>query len=223
MTRDFSATEMNDFAQQRAELVLKLRRRGIADERVLAAIGAIAREQFVPDERRDDAYKDAALPVAQGQSISQPFMVALMTQLLELHGDERVLEIGTGTGYQTAVLARLCRFVVSVERLPALAEEAASRLRALDLRNVELHTGDGTLGWKAASPFDRVLVTAGAPDVPSPLYNQLRVGGRLVIPIGDQESQVLQVIVKHETGPEVIDAGGCRFVKLIGDAGWEID
>ncbi|MGD9853608.1 MAG: protein-L-isoaspartate(D-aspartate) O-methyltransferase [Planctomycetaceae bacterium] len=214
---------MIDFASERAALAANLQKRGISDERVLAAIASVPREVFVPEVLQSDAYRDAALPVDEGQSISQPFMVALMTQLLSLKGDEKVLEIGTGTGYQTAVLARLCRAVVSVERLPTLAAEAAERLAALGYRNIELHTGDGTLGWKPAAPYDCILVTAGAPDVPSPLYNQLRLGGRLVIPVGDEESQELQVILKREAGPEVIDAGGCRFVKLIGDAGWDTD
>lgn len=212
---------MEDYPTQRARLVSGLRKRGLTDERVLAAIGEVPRELFVPQSLQADAYKDAALPVEEGQTISQPFIVGLMTQLVSLEGDERVLEIGTGTGYQTAVLSRLCREVVSVERLPALASDAAERLTSLGADNVELHTGDGTLGWKPAAPYDRVLVTAGAPEVPSPLYNQLRVGGRLVIPVGDEQSQELQVIVKREGGPKVIDAGGCRFVKLVGDAGWE--
>ncbi|MBX3438603.1 MAG: protein-L-isoaspartate(D-aspartate) O-methyltransferase [Planctomycetaceae bacterium] len=212
---------MSEFAHQRAELVAQLRRRGIVDERVLSAMATVPREQFVPDALQHEAYKDAALPVTEGQTISQPFIVALMTQLLSLEGGETVLEIGTGTGYQTAVLSLLCRFVVSIERLSGLAAEAKNRLSQLGYGNVELHTGDGTLGWKPAAPYDRVLVTAGAPEVPAPLYNQLRLGGRLVIPVGDEQSQVLEVIVKGQHGPEVIDAGGCRFVKLIGDAGWE--
>jgi len=213
---------MLDFEARRAELVSGLRKRGISDERVLAAMMAVPREAFVPEPLQSDAYKDAALPVEGGQSISQPFIVALMTQLLSLQGEETVLEIGTGTGYQTAVLAQLSGYVVSIERLAALSNDAAARLKALGCENVELHTGDGTLGWKPAAPYDRVLVTAGAPEVPSPLYNQLCVGGRLVIPVGDEESQELQIIVKRDDGPKVIDAGSCRFVKLIGDAGWEI-
>ncbi len=215
-------SSQHSFADQRAKLVAALRNKGIADERVLAAIAAVPRELFVPEPVRCDAYRDTALAVAEGQTISQPFIVALMTQLLSLRGEEQVLEIGTGTGYQAAVLARLCRRVVSIERLPTLATEAAARLAALGYDNIELHTGDGTLGWQPAAPYDRIIVTAGAPQVPAPLYNQLRLGGRMVIPVGDEQSQDLEVIVKREEGPQVIDAGGCRFVKLIGDAGWEI-
>ena len=213
--------QSSNFSDQRARLVSELRMRGIADERVLGAMAVVPREVFVPESLWRDAYRDAALPVGEGQTISQPFIVALMTELLALSGDEKVLEIGTGTSYQTAILAHLCRRVVSVERLPMLAADAIVRLKALGYDNVELHTGDGTLGWKSAAPYDRILVTAGAPEVPSPLYNQLRVGGRMVIPVGDEESQNLEVIEKHGDGPQVIDAGGCRFVKLIGDAGWE--
>ncbi len=215
-------SSQQSFAEQRARLVSALRNRGISDERVLSAIAVVPREQFVPEPVRGDAYRDTALAVAEGQTISQPFIVALMTQLLSLHGEETVLEIGTGTGYQAAVLTRLCRRVVSIERLPTLAAEAAARLAALGYKNIELHTGDGTLGWQPAAPYDRVIVTAGAPEVPAPLYNQLRLGGRMVIPVGDEQSQDLEVIVKREEGPQVVDAGGCRFVKLIGDAGWEI-
>jgi protein-L-isoaspartate(D-aspartate) O-methyltransferase len=213
---------MIDYESQRANLVAGLRQKGISDERVLTAMAHVPRELFVPESRREDAYRDVALPVAEGQTISQPYMVALMTELLALQGEERVLEIGTGTGYQTAILAQLCRHVVSIERLRALAAAAAERLQALGCHNVELHTDDGTLGWKPAAPYDAVLVTAGAPDVPSPLYNQLRMGGRLVIPVGDEESQKLEVVLKCPAGPQILDAGGCRFVKLIGDAGWEM-
>lgn len=213
---------MANFNEQRANLVAQLRKRGISDERVLNAMAVVPREVFVPESLQSDAYRDNALPVAEGQTISQPFIVGLMTELLSLEGDERVLEVGTGTGYQTAILALLCRHVVSVERLASLSHEAAERLNQLGCNNVELHTGDGTLGWKPSAPYDRILVTAGAPQVPSPLYLQLRTGGVMVIPIGDEEAQNLEVIEKREGGPHVIDAGGCRFVKLIGDAGWEI-
>ncbi len=214
-------SSQHSFAEQRAQLVSTLRNKGIADERVLAAMAAVPRELFVAEPVRCDAYRDTALAVGEGQTISQPFIVALMTQLLSLRGDETVLEIGTGTGYQTAILARLCRRVVSIERLPTLATEAAARLAALGYENIELHTGDGTLGWQPAAPYDRIIVTAGAPEVPTPLYNQLRLGGRMVIPVGNEQSQELQVILKRKSGPQVIDAGGCRFVKLIGNAGWE--
>lgn len=212
---------MDDFDRQRATLVRKLRRRGIRDERVLAAIGATPRERFVASAWEHEAYADTALPYASGQTISQPFIVALMTQLLQLEGDETVLEIGTGSGYQAALLAQLARRVVTIERLPELMQPARQVLDSLGLTNIEYHTGDGTLGWPASAPYEGIVVTAGAPDVPAPLYNQLAVSGRLVIPVGDKETQELTVVLKTESGPEVTEVGACRFVKLIGDAGWD--
>ncbi len=214
---------MDEFSGPRQRLIATLKKQGITDERVLAAIAAVPRERFVPDHLRTKAYDNVALPIGQEQTISQPYIVAIMSQMLRLSGNEKVLEVGTGSGYQTAILSRLCRTVVSVERLPSLSQSAAIQLRELGCANVELHVGDGTLGWQPSAPFDAILVTAGAPDVPSPVYNQLRLGGRLVIPVGDEESQELQVIEKHKTGPQISDVGTCRFVKLIGDAGWEVD
>ncbi len=213
---------MGEFVEQRAELIATLRQHGIRDERVLTAIAEVPRERFVPVELRGKAYENVALPIGHSQTISQPYIVAVMTEALDLQGDEKVLEVGTGSGYQTAILCKLCRKVVSIERLPSLSRKVASRLSDLGCVNVELLMGDGTLGWKPSAPYDAIIVTAGAPDVPSPLYNQLKVGGRLVIPVGDESSQDLQVIVKHKSGPLVTARGGCRFVKLIGDAGWEI-
>jgi len=212
---------MDDFDRQRARLVRKLQRRGIRDERVLAASGETPRERFVASQWEHEAYADTALPYAAGQTISQPFIVALMTQLLRLQGDEKVLEIGTGTGYQTALLSRLARRVVTIERLPVLMQPAREVLESLGLDNIEYHTGDGTLGWPASAPYQGIVVPAGAPDVPAPLYNQLATGGRLVIPVGDEETQELKVVLKTETGPSVTDTGACRFVKLIGNAGWD--
>ena len=212
---------MSQFEASRKGLIDTLRRQGISDERVLAAMEAVPREKFVPKALVSRAYENVALSIGQSQTISQPYMVASMTEALQLSGDERVLEVGTGSGYQTAVLSRLCHEVVSIERLPALAQSAAMRLADLGYENVELHTGDGTLGWKPSAPYDAILVTAGAPDVPSPLYNQLKPNGRLVIPVGDESSQELLIVKKQADGPHVIDAGGCRFVKLIGEAGWE--
>ena len=212
---------MAEFDRQRQRLRRRLQQRGITDQRVLNAIGNVPREQFVAEELAAQAYADSALPAAAEQTISQPFVVALMTQLLRLEGHETVLEIGTGTGYQTAILAQLAERVVTIERIPELADTARQVLDALDLANIEFHTGDGTLGWPASAPYDAILVTAGGPDVPAPLYNQLRVGGRLVIPVGGRQTQKLTLVVKGEDGPQVTDAGECRFVKLIGDAGWD--
>ncbi len=213
---------MDEFADQRARLIATLRKQGITSERVLTAIAEVPREDFLPTGLRSKAYKNVALPIGHGQTISQPYIVALMTQALHLQGDEIVLEIGTGSGYQTAILSRLCQQVVTLERLASLARKVAARLADLGCDNVELYTADGTLGWKTSAPYDGVIVTAGAPEVPSPLYNQLKVGGRLVIPVGDESSQELQVIEKQEQGPRTERLCGCRFVKLIGDAGWEI-
>lgn len=197
-----------------------LRDRGIHDERVLAALAEVPRERFVPPEIRHQAWDDNALPIGCGQTISQPLIVAWMTELLELTGSEHVLEIGTGTGYQTAILARLARQVVSVERIPELSITAAQRLAELNIRNVELVVGDGSLGWPECAPYDAILAAAGAPQLPQPLYDQLAPGGRLVLPIGDAQQQDLQRIRRTPTGPAIESLGGCRFVPLIGAAGW---
>lgn len=212
---------MSGFDRQRAKLLQHLKRRGISDPRVLQAIGEVPRERFISESHAHDAYADTALPHAAGQTISQPFVVALMTQMLHLQGDETVLEVGTGTGYQTAILARLAARVETIERLTELAEPARAILDTLGVTNIGYHTGDGTLGWPLAAPYDAILVTAGAPEVPAPLYNQLTIGGRLVIPVGDEVLQKLTLVVKTEAGPETTDAGDCRFVKLIGAAGWD--
>ena len=209
-----------DLRREREDLCRLLAARGISDRRTLAAVINVPRERFVPDELQSEAYDDNALPLGEGQTISQPFMVALMTQALELTGTETVLEVGTGSGYQAAILAELAARVVTIERLPSLAERAQVILRELGYENIEFHVGDGTLGCPDAAPFDGIVVTAGAPDVPAPLYRQLGDGGRLVIPVGDAGLQVLKVITKGPNGPVTRDAGGCRFVPLIGDAGW---
>jgi protein-L-isoaspartate(D-aspartate) O-methyltransferase len=208
------------FDRDRRALWDVLRARGITDERVLSALDAVPRERFVPPDMWDRAYENSALPIESGQTISQPLMVASMTQELQLTGSERVLEIGTGSGYQTAILAELARQVVTIERIGNLAAQARRRLEDLGYPNIEFHVGDGTLGWPASAPFDAILVTAGAPRYPAPLYDQLAVGGRLVVPVGDETTQILQVVSKTEHGPRIRDAGGCRFVRLIGEAGW---
>ncbi|HVF48092.1 MAG TPA: protein-L-isoaspartate(D-aspartate) O-methyltransferase [Pyrinomonadaceae bacterium] len=194
----------------------------IADDRVLEAMAALPRHLFVPAAIKSQAYKDNALPIAGGQTISQPFIVARMTELLELTGTEKVLEIGAGSGYQTAVLASLARKVFAIERLNNLAEEANRRLTLLGIRNVTLKAGDGTEGWDTYKPFDAILVAAGGPDIPAPLVEQLKVGGRLVIPIGaDQKKQNLVRVTRTQTGTRKENFGPCAFVPLIGDHGWQ--
>lgn len=195
--------------------------RGISDPRVLAAMASIERHRFVGEALQERAYEDKPLPIGERQTISQPYMVGLMTQQLELRGRERVLEIGTGCGYQTAVLAELAANVFSVERLSSLAAQARRTLDALGYHNVAIRVGDGTLGWVEESPFDAIIVTAGTPQVPRPLVAQLKVGGRLVFPIGEEELQTLVRIRKDEGGLHEEYFGDCRFVKLVGRYGWE--
>lgn len=199
----------------------QLRPRGIDDERVLDAMRAIPREHFLPPRERRMAYQDRAVPIGGGQTLSQPLMVAAMTQELELRPEDRVLEIGTGSGYQTAVLARLAREVYSIERLEGLARDAARRLEELGVENVHIRVGDGTLGWSEEAPFDAILVTAAAPDIPAPLRGQLSPrGGRLVIPVGTRMDQTLVRLVRTDDGEEVESLLGCRFVPLLGREGW---
>ncbi len=205
------------------QLRRQLEARGIHDGRVLSVIGRTHRELFVPEYLREQAYLDDALPIAAGQTISQPYIVALMTQELGLTGDERVLEIGTGSGYQAAILSQLCREVVTVERIGLLSEQAREVLDRLGYRNIEFYVGDGTLGWPARAPYDGIIVTAAAPRIPDPLYEQLAEGGRMVIPVGDEAAQTLLVVERHDPEPLIRESCGCRFVKLIGAAGWPDD
>ncbi len=199
-----------------------LRRRGITEERTLAAMANVPRHLFVPEEIREHAYDDRALPIDCRQTISQPFIVAWMTQLLKLAGDECVLEVGTGSGYQTAVLAEMCDRVVTIERHLHLAQDARELLSQLGYRNIEFHVGDGSLGWPDAAPYDACLVAAASPGIPRPLTEQLAVGGRLVIPVGTTEDQEMLLVVKGEDGRlRQKSSGGCRFVKLIGEQGWD--
>jgi protein-L-isoaspartate(D-aspartate) O-methyltransferase len=190
--------------------------RGIRDPRTLAAMAAVPRHAFVPLTLADAAHDDAPLPVGCGQTISQPYMVALMTAALVPRHADRVLEIGTGSGYQTAILAHLVRRVYTVERLPELAEGARRRLAALGLGNVEFRVGDGSLGWPEEAPFDGILVTAAAPGIPEPLTAQLAMGGRIAVPVGDLALQELVVGVLSPDGLVTREAGACRFVPLIG-------
>jgi protein-L-isoaspartate(D-aspartate) O-methyltransferase len=207
-------------AAQQQRLRQELEQRGIINTRVLDVIQRTPRDLFVPQPLRDAAYEDTALAIGQGQTISQPFIVALMTEALALEGNETVLEIGTGSGYQAAILAPLCRKVVTIERIADLAAEARRALDELRIGNVEFVIGDGSLGNPDGAPYDRIIVTASAPEVPPPLYDQLRPGGRLVIPVGDDAVQDLFVVEKTPAGAKTTPLCGCRFVKLIGEAGW---
>jgi protein-L-isoaspartate(D-aspartate) O-methyltransferase len=210
-----------DFSLQKQKLIESLYKSGVHDERVLVAMASIPRESFIDETLLDCAYADLALPTCLGQTISQPLIVAVMTQALRLSGRERVLEIGTGSGYQTAILSRLSAYVYSVERYEQLAYWAAWRLTRLDIQNVSLFLGDGSLGWPDDAPYDRILVAAAAPDVPSQLLIQLALWGFLVIPIGSQERQELQLIQRVPWGTRMRSLGGCVFVPLIGAGGWE--
>lgn len=203
----------------RARLVETLRDRGISDMRVLAAVASVPRHLFVPEAVRHRAYEDTALPIGGGQTISQPYIQALYLQTLGLTGKERVLEIGTGSGYQTALLAQMTEAVVSVERLAALADGARAVLRELGVRNITIVVGDGTLGWRALAPYDGILVAAGGPKVPEPLVEQLAAGGRLIVPVGDREHQTLMLVVREPGGPRITPVAGARFVPLIGEFG----
>jgi protein-L-isoaspartate(D-aspartate) O-methyltransferase len=209
-----------DLGEQRRLLVDTLRRNGIADERVLAAIGRVPREAFVPNAFADRAYENVALPIGLGQTISQPYVVALMTQELRLTGSERVLEVGTGSGYQAAILAGLAASVVSVERVPGLLESARRALNRLGVANVELHLVSGPLGWPPGAPYDRIIVTAAGPHVPLVLLEQLAAGGRLVMPVGTLVEQRLVLVKKVDDRLEEQTLGGVRFVPLVGEGAW---
>ncbi len=211
----------DDLQAAREEMVLRhLMHRGIRDPRVLDAMRKVPRERFLPPGERDRAYADQALPVDCGQTISQPYIVALMTEAMELSGEERVLEIGTGTGYQTAILAELAREVVTIERHAELSEKAVGLLDSLGYRNIEARVGDGTLGCPERAPFDAVIVTAAASHCPQALFEQLREGGVVVIPIGGRGVQSLEAIRKVDAAPRSRSLSACRFVPLIGAQGW---
>lgn len=211
---------MTDGDDPRHQLIERLRCKGIRDERVLAALGRVPREAFVPASLADRAYENVALPIAAGQTISQPFVVALMTEALGLSGAERVLEIGTGSGYQTAILAELAGEVVSVERVPELLASARQLLERLGYRNVQLHLSNGSLGWAAEAPYDRIIVTAAGPSVPPALLAQLGPGGRLVMPVGTLAEQRLVLVRRTDDDFEEASLGGVRFVPLVGEGGW---
>ncbi len=209
--------------EQRRYLMVRnqIAARGISDERVLNAMRTVPRHLFVKEDVRESAYDDCALPIDEGQTISQPYMVALMSELLGLKGDEKVLEIGTGSGYQSAVLSMLAGEVFTLERLPGIAVKAGLLLKDLGYDNVHAGTADGTLGMPDEAPFDGIIVTAAAPEVPDCYLEQLKMNGRLVIPVGARYSQILYRITKDPDGFERTVSTGCVFVPLIGDKGWE--
>ncbi|GAB6167363.1 protein-L-isoaspartate(D-aspartate) O-methyltransferase [Thermostilla marina] len=222
-SRAFGTKPEKRLEADKRRLLAQLRNRGISDDRVLDAMRRVPREAFVPPERRASAYLDSALPIECGQTISQPYIVALMTQELELTGSEHVLEIGTGSGYQCAILALTARSVVSIERIPELAETARRRIAALGLENVEILCADGTLGCPEKGPYDRILITAAAPRAPDSLLAQLKDGGMLLAPVGDRDLQRLERIRRHGDRFESESLIGCRFVPLIGQEGWSAD
>ncbi len=220
-----SENREDNFAAAREWMVeSQIRRRGITDPRVLRAMRTVPRHLFVPRDLWDQAYNDYPLPIGEGQTISQPYIVALMTEALELAGSEKVLEVGAGSGYQAAILAELAKEVYTIERLPSLAHHAEKILKKLGYKNVQVIVGDGTKGWKPQAPYEAIIVTAGAPQVPGPLVEQLALGGRLVIPVGDYYSQNLTRIRRTPQGDLKTEyLGGCRFVKLVGEYGWKAE
>ena len=212
----------DEFAAQRAEMIERqLRRRGIIDSGVLAAMAAVRREEFVPNEFRAHAYEDAPLPIGERQTISQPYIVGVMTASLHLTGSERVLEIGTGCGYQAAILSHLTKIVFTIESHSQLAAAATARLDRLGYKNVHVHCGDGTLGLAEFAPFDAILVAAAAPVVPEPLRSQLAEDGRMILPVGDAENQELRLIERLGNSFNTRTLDSCRFVPLIGFHGWK--
>jgi protein-L-isoaspartate(D-aspartate) O-methyltransferase len=216
---------MDRYVKKRERMVdSQVRARGICDTRLLKIMETLPRHLFLDEALRDQGYNDNPLPIDEGQTISQPYIVALMTEALGLEGTEKVLEIGTGSGYQTALLAELAEAVFSIERLASLATRARRILDSLNYYNVAIRIGDGTYGWNEEAPFDAIIVTAGAPQIPKTYLEQLAVGGRLVIPVGSRQSQILTKITRLSEDINDIkkeNLGGCRFVDLIGEHGWE--
>jgi len=218
----FGQTYQQDYTELRKQMVQnQLVTRNITDSKVLSAMKNIPREKFIPQQWRNCSYEDRAIPIGLNQTISQPYMVAIMTQLMELCKNHRVLEIGTGSGYQTAILAKIVKEVFTVEKIAELTERAKEVLDELNITNVHFKIDDGTLGWPEFSPYERIIVTAGAPSVPQALIDQLADGGIIVIPVGPMEHQTLMKITKH--GKQIFKESvlGCRFVKLVGKQGWE--
>jgi protein-L-isoaspartate(D-aspartate) O-methyltransferase len=215
---------VDDDAKLRDDMIAQqLLKRGIRDERVLQMMRDIPRHLFVAPRYRSMAYEDMPLPIGHEQTISQPLMVAMMTQALQLRGHERVLEIGTGSGYQAAILSRLAAVVFSIERIPTLAADARATLAALGIMNVHVLVGDGSLGLPEHGPYNAIVVAAASPKIPPPLVDHLKLGGRLVIPVGDRQEQTLIRLTATRDRPQVEHLGGCRFVPLIGQQGWVSD
>ncbi len=214
---------MDEYQIPRERMIALLREHyKIRDAAVLRAMSEVPRHLFVPDALKSQAYKDNALPIASKQTISQPFIVARMTELLELNSQSKVLEIGAGSGYQTAILSRLAGQIYAVERVPILVREAQEKFQRFNIKNVTLACADGSLGWEAHAPFDAILVAAGSPTIPQPLLNQLKIGGRLVLPVGaDQKTQKLIRVTRTERNFTTEDFGACAFVPLIGEHGWQ--
>lgn len=213
---------MDAYFQKRQDMVMwQIERRGVRDERVLSAMRAVPRHEFIPADMQAHAYEDSPLPIGRGQTISQPYIVAFMTELLRLKGTEKVLEIGTGSGYQAAVLSMLASRVYSIERIPELAEKAKSKLEELGYLNVSVHAGDGTLGYPKDAPYDGILVTAAAPAAPQPLLDQLADGGRLVVPVGQGGMQSLQLWTRDGDKFDSSDILPVVFVLLRGEFGWK--
>src|SRR6266404_3373107 len=219
---NFGNSTADGYGQARREMVeTQIRKRHVTDGRVLECLERVPRHEFLPAEFRERAYEDGPVPIGEGQTISQPYIVAAMTAALRLQGNERVLEIGTGFGYQAAVLACLAREVFTVEFRAELATEAAERLARLDFKNVHVHCGDGTLGLPEFAPYDAILVAAAAPSVPAPLLAQLAEGGRMIVPVGDVENQDLRLIERSHDTFRIIMLEPCRFVPLLGAHGWK--
>jgi protein-L-isoaspartate(D-aspartate) O-methyltransferase len=213
---------VQDFTKERLAMVEEqLRRRGIRDESVLSAMARVPRHLFVPSGSQSEAYEDRPLLIGDGQTISQPYMVAVMTQSLDLEGKEKILEIGTGSGYQTAILAELARIVFTIERLSSLSQKSEIRLQNLGYENIYCRTGDGSKGWPEKAPFDGIIVTAGGPEIPQALKSQLSEGGRLVIPVGSRYSQTLLKVTKMGDRFEEEEITGCVFVPLVGESAWK--
>ena len=218
---------MDRYAKQRKKMVdSQIRSRGVRDERVLRAMEKIPRHLFIDEGLIGQAYNDNPLPIGEKQTISQPYIVALMTEALELKGREKVLELGTGSGYEAAILAELADRVFTIERIASLAQKARKLLESLNYYNVVIRVGDGTYGWREESPFDAIAVSAGSPSIPRMLVEQLAIGGRLVIPVGSRYSQSLIKLTRLSENPDDVkreDLGGCRFVNLIGEHGWKVE
>jgi protein-L-isoaspartate(D-aspartate) O-methyltransferase len=213
--------DVKDAARQETMIQQQVVERGIRDERVISALRWVPRDRFFPAGSKDEAFADRAAPIGHGQTISQPYMVALMTQRLDVQAEHKVLEIGTGSGYQTAILARLSREVYSIERVKPLLDEAWERLMDMNVRNAHFRHGDGTAGWPEAAPFDRILIAAGAPKLPEKLLKeQLADGGIAVVPVGPHEEQMLVEVRREGDNLVTTDVCPCRFVKLIGAEGW---